>query len=191
MRWIVVVASGLFLREPSLDDEFGPFRPEGEPFVLFKTRCINFVHKILDRANYRADRIPLFLPKCLWKKEDCAELQDDLMTRVAKKYPVEAGAPAPAPAPAPSPAPPPAAFIQIRDDPLRQKPVSRRDGPSPKDSMYAWCDLMFAMTKKNERPPPEDAKDEKEEAPAPAPAPQPETSTAGALAAPAPAPQAA
>eukprot|EP00747_Dinoflagellata_sp_TGD_P161839 gnl/TRDRNA2_/TRDRNA2_178795_c0_seq1.p1 gnl/TRDRNA2_/TRDRNA2_178795_c0~~gnl/TRDRNA2_/TRDRNA2_178795_c0_seq1.p1 ORF type:complete len:252 (+),score=61.14 gnl/TRDRNA2_/TRDRNA2_178795_c0_seq1:84-839(+) len=108
-----------------------PYHPDGQPEFMFKSRCINFLNQVLEKADYDPALVMKLLPKCHWKKAECDELHADLATRM--------GAP---PGPAPSPAP--AAFLELG-----------ASGPAPApgpevgmgEHIYGWCDTMYTMSK--------------------------------------------
>merc|ERR1719158_503368 len=110
-----------------------PYSPDRMNYQMAKSRCIVFVNHMLDRAGHDATWLPKLMPKCLWTKEECKVLEDDLLSRIPES--VLPGGPAGAPAPAS-----PAAFIATKQ--LRSK------SPGSEDKIFGWCDTLYNMAKK-------------------------------------------
>merc|ERR1719377_459537 len=89
-----------------------PYSPDRMNYQMTKSKCIDFVNHQLDKAGHDAKWLPKLMPKCLWTKEECKALEDDLLSRIPES--VLPGGPAGAPAPAS-----PAAFIATKQ--LRSK----------------------------------------------------------------------
>merc|ERR1719486_20064 len=80
-----------------------PFHPRGQQELLMKTRCVNFLNHLLEKAAYAPEEVGSLMPKCKWTEAECAALKDDLIKRLVKPS---------GPVPAPGPAPAPAALVQ-------------------------------------------------------------------------------
>eukprot|EP00747_Dinoflagellata_sp_TGD_P183510 gnl/TRDRNA2_/TRDRNA2_38430_c0_seq1.p1 gnl/TRDRNA2_/TRDRNA2_38430_c0~~gnl/TRDRNA2_/TRDRNA2_38430_c0_seq1.p1 ORF type:complete len:255 (+),score=55.96 gnl/TRDRNA2_/TRDRNA2_38430_c0_seq1:22-786(+) len=118
-----------------------PFHPDGQPEFMFKSRCINFLNQVLEKAAYEPELVMKLLPKCHWKEAECTELHDDLRGRMAM-----------APAGAPGPAGSPAALMAVKNSMHQASPA-----PAPEaipasamimgEHLYGWCDKMYDMSK--------------------------------------------
>merc|ERR1719182_1089334 len=75
-----------------------PYSPDRMNYQMTKSKCIDFVNHMLDRAGHDATWLPKLMPKCLWTKEECKVLEDDLLSRIPSS--ALPGGPAGAPAPA-------------------------------------------------------------------------------------------
>lgn len=118
-----------------------------------KTRCVNFLNHLLEKAAYAPEEVGSLMPKCKWTEAECAALKDDLIKRLVKPS---------GPGPAPGPAPAPAALVQ-QPVPERKAPkehavtwLNGPRGPQPDfiteggmdESIYGWCDVMYDMMRK-------------------------------------------
>merc|ERR1719377_184410 len=77
-----------------------PYSPDRMNYQMTKSKCIDFVNHMLERAGHDATWLPKLMPKCLWSKEECKTLEADLLSRI----PSSALPGGPAGAPAASPA---------------------------------------------------------------------------------------
>jgi len=120
-----------------------PYTPDRMNYQMHKSKCIDFVNAMMDKAGHDATRLIGLMPKCLWSKEECKTLEDDLLGRIPSS--AMPGGPAGAPAAA-----------------LLTKKVTQKS-PGSGDAVFAWCDTMYNMAKarffkkmaeKEERPAP-------------------------------------
>eukprot|EP00929_Paragymnodinium_shiwhaense_P110880 TRINITY_DN7819_c0_g1_i1.p2 TRINITY_DN7819_c0_g1~~TRINITY_DN7819_c0_g1_i1.p2 ORF type:complete len:197 (-),score=60.33 TRINITY_DN7819_c0_g1_i1:71-661(-) len=132
-----------------------PFRPERQPETMFKTRCVNFLNQVLEKAAYDPSLASKVLPDCRWGEAECKALEDDLAKRLA-----EAAGGAAAPAPAAAAAPAPAALLNTgshvktpyEGNTLEVFVLNKPAGPKPPvlgdhEPIYGWCDTMYEMAK--------------------------------------------
>jgi len=108
-----------------------PYSPDRMNYQMTKSKCIDFVNHMLDKCGHDATLLPKLMPKCLWSKKECAELEADLLGRIPSGIP--GGAPAGAPAGSPA-----AALLATQ---------RRSKSPGSGDAVFGWCDTLYNMAK--------------------------------------------
>merc|ERR1719281_925543 len=109
---------------------------------MTKSKCIDFVNQMLDRAGHDASWLPKLMPKCLWTKEECKVLEDDLLSRIPSSA-LPGG-----PAGAPAPAAPAAALLAKKTSQRKYEAfVGSKKSPGGGDAIFGWCDTLYNMAK--------------------------------------------
>merc|ERR1719217_1348277 len=102
-----------------------PYSPDRMNYQMTKSKCIDFVNHMLDKAGHDATKLLRLMPTCLWSKEECKTLEDDFISRI------------PASALPGGPAGAPAAALVATHKQLRSK------SPGGGDAVFGWCDTLY------------------------------------------------
>jgi len=137
-----------------------PFHPAGQPEVMFKNRCTDFLNHVLEKSGNDAAVVEKLMPKCKWSAPECEQLKADLVGRLSVlPKPIASGAPAAA-APASKAAagllqiaavaPGLPMFVQMAAAAIHAAaPAAAGTAAAPsggRASLYGWCDKMYEMT---------------------------------------------